>query len=83
MNERTIEKINAIRKGVELIADGVNSYDSSVRKELKYAFGTVHSTLLNWIAFALLEAVADRCEHDDRFYPVIKEAARLVKKVVG
>ncbi len=83
MDERTLEKIDAIRKGVELIAEGVNSYDNSVRKELKNAFGTVHSTLLNWIACAVLEAVAERCDFDDRFYPVIKEAARLVKKVVG
>ena len=81
MDERTIEKINAIRKGVELIAYGVNSYDNSIRKELKNAFGTVHSTLLNWIACAVLEAVAERCEFDDRFYPVIKEAARLVRRV--
>ncbi|MEW5899169.1 MAG: hypothetical protein AB1652_08370 [Bacillota bacterium] len=81
MNERTLEKIDAVRKGVELIADGVNSYDNSVRKELKNAFGTVHSTILNWIACAVLEAVADRCEYDNRFYPVIKEAARLVRRV--
>lgn len=78
-----IQKIDAIRKGVELIADGVNSYNNSVRKELKYAFGAVHSTLLNWIAVAVLEAVAERCDYDDRFYPVIKEAARLVRRVRG
>jgi len=74
-------KTEALKTGVELIADGVNTYDSAVRKELKYAFGTVHSTLLNSIAFELLEAIAERSEFDDRFYPVIKEAARLVKKI--
>ncbi|RKO65738.1 hypothetical protein [Desulfofundulus salinus] len=83
MDGRTIQKINDIRKGVELIAEGVNSYNNITRKELKAAFGEVHSTLLNWIAYAALEAVADRCEFDDRFYPVIKDAARLVKKAVG
>ena len=82
MDEKTIEKIQAIRKGVELIADGVNTYDDAVRKELKYAFGTVHSTILNSIAFELLAAISDRSEYDDRFYPVIKEAARLVKRVM-
>ena len=66
-----------------MIAEGVNCYDNSVRKELKNAFGTVHSTLLNWIACAILEAGADRCEYDDRFYPAIKEAARLVRRVTG
>lgn len=62
MDERTTQKINNIRKGVELLADGINDYDNTVRSELKDAFGTVHSTLLNWIACAVLEAVADRCE---------------------
>jgi len=76
-----MEKIDAIKTGVKLIADGINTYDNTVKKELKYAFGTVHSTMLNSIAFELLEAIAERSEHDDRFYPVIKEAARLVKKV--
>lgn len=68
---------------VELLAEGVNTYNVNARKKLKDAFSTVHSTLLNWIAFALLEVIADRCDYDDRFYPVIKEAARLVKKVTG
>ncbi len=83
MDERTLKKIDAIRNGVGLIAEGVNSHDKILRDELKNAFGTVHSTLLNWIACAVLEAVADRCEYDNRFYPVVKEAARLVKRVTG
>lgn len=83
MDERTLKKIDAIRNGVGLIAEGVNSYDKILRDELKNAFSTVHSTLLNWIACAVLEAVADRCEYDNRFYPVVKEAARLVKRVTG
>jgi hypothetical protein len=83
MDERDIQKIKAIYKGVELIADGVNSYSQSVRGELKNALSTVHSTILNWIACAVLEAVADRCDFDNRFYPVVKEAARLAKKAVG
>jgi hypothetical protein len=81
VDERTIQKIEDIRKGVELIAEGVNSYSNITSQELKAAFGTVHSTLLNRIAFAALEAAADRCDYDDRFYPVIKEAARLVRRV--
>lgn len=76
-------KKNAIKTGVELIASGVNTYDGTVRKELKYAFSTVHSTLLNLIAFELLKAVADRSEHDDRFHPIIKEVARLFKKATS
>jgi hypothetical protein len=82
MDERTLKKIDAIRNGVGLIAEGVNSYDKILRDELKNAFGTVHSTLLNWIACAVLEAVAER-EYDNRFYPAVKEAARLVKRVTG
>lgn len=45
MDEGTIEKISAVRNGVKLIADGVNSYDNDVRKELKYAFGEVFKEL--------------------------------------
>ncbi|RJO63154.1 MAG: hypothetical protein C4542_00480 [Dehalococcoidia bacterium] len=78
-----VEKIDAIREGVNLIAEGVNTYDKNIHKELKYALGTVHSVLLNRIAYVVLEAVAERCEFDDRFYPVICDAARLVKKTKG
>jgi hypothetical protein len=81
MDERTADKINAIYAGVKQLADGANSYDSAVRQELKYAFGKVHSVILNTIAVAVLEAIAER-EHDNRFYPAVKEAARLVGRLV-
>jgi len=83
VDEKTQQKIEDIKKGVDLIADGINSYDNIVRKELTAAFGAVHSTLLNWIAFAVLKAISDRSEFDDRFYLVIKEAAQSVKRMTG
>ncbi|WP_027717400.1 hypothetical protein [Desulfovirgula thermocuniculi] len=68
-----------LEEGVRLIAEAIN-HTPSLHRDLQDAFSALHPALLNRITLAALNAVAERSEYDGRFSPIIREAARLLRK---
>lgn len=82
--ERTRPATADIAQAVGLLADALNMERVQAMPEIVAAFKKTHSTLLNQLAGAVLEAVASRPEEDLRIHPgLLKMAKELHKRVRG
>lgn len=80
--ERTRPATAGIAQAVDLLVDALNMERAQAMPEIVAALKKTHSTLLNQLAGAVLEAVASRPEEDLRIHPgLLKMAKELHRRV--
>lgn len=76
---KEIREISVV-EAVQVLANAVNGNHRQGGQEIADAFSRVHSTLLNQIAGAVLQAVAGRMEDDRRIHPKLWRMAKEYHK---